>query len=197
MEITLKRERWGDVEIDDAEARWIAAAQRDLRAFAPLYQRYFDAVYGYARNSLRDPELAADITSETFARAMKALPRYRSNSFRGWLFTIAHNAIVDSVRRRKPTAPFDDLLMTPDRDPSPEELVLAGESTRWVSALLDRLTENQRQVVALRIAGLTGPEIADVLGTSVGAVKATQFRAYSRLREWLSDEPELRDGAIR
>lgn len=197
MELTLERWSRDEVGVDDAEARWIAAAQRDLRAFAPLYQRYFDAVYGYTRNSLRDPELAADITSETFARAMKALPRYRGNSFRGWLFTIAHNAIVDSVRRRKPSAPYDDLLLAPDREPSPEEQLLAGESARLIGALLERLTENQRQVVALRMAGLTGPEIADVLATSVGAVKATQFRAYARLREWLTDEPDLRDGAIR
>jgi RNA polymerase sigma-70 factor (ECF subfamily) len=188
VELTLKR--WNEPEVtdDDPESRQIAAAQRDIRDFAPLYVAYFDSIYGYALRSLRDRDLAADVTSDTFARAMKALPRYRGKSFRSWLFTIAHNVIVDSARRRKPTASFDEMLGIPDRGKSPEEALLADESARSIATLLDRLTENQRQVVVLRTAGLTGQEVADVLGMSVGAVKAAQFRAYNRLRIWLTDD---------
>jgi RNA polymerase sigma-70 factor (ECF subfamily) len=194
VELTLKR--WNEPEVtdDDLESRQIAAAQRDIRAFAPLYEAYFDSIYGYALRSLRDRDLAADVTSDTFARAMNALPRFRGKSFRSWLFTIAHNVIVDSVRRRKPTASFDEMLSIPDRGTSPEEALLANETARHIATLLDRLTENQRQVVVLRTAGLTGQEVADVLGMSVGAVKAAQFRAYNRLRQWLTEEPDHVDG---
>lgn len=196
MELVLER-KWGNELIGgDEEARQIIAAQRDIRAFAPLYEAYFNAIYGYALRSLRDHDLAADVTSDTFARAMKALPRYRAKSFRSWLFTIAHNVIVDSVRRRKPTAPFEDMLNIPDQGTSPEDTLLARESSQRIAELLDRLTENQRQVVVLRTTGLTGQEVADVLGITVGAVKAAQFRAYNRLRTWLTEEIDT-DGALR
>lgn len=172
----------------DVDAAFVTAAQRDLRAFAPLYEKYFDGVYGYCLRSLRDSEAAADATSQTFAKAMKALPRYRAWSFRSWLFAIAHNVIIDSVRRRKPTAPIDDAGEISDHSPGPEDTYLSLESQQTITRLFMQLTDDQRRVVELRMAGLSGQEIADAMDTSVGAVKALQFRAYTRLRKLLSKE---------
>jgi len=174
----------------DVDAALVSAAQRDLRAFAPLYEKYFDGVYGYCLRSLREPEAAADATSQTFAKALKALPGYKAWSFRSWLFAIAHNVIVDSVRRRKPTAPIEAAGEISDRSPGPEEQALASDSQRRITTALTHLTDEQRQVVQLRMAGLNGNEIAEVIGISVGAVKAMQFRAYRRLRTLLSGESE-------
>ncbi|MGH2548992.1 MAG: RNA polymerase sigma factor [Thermomicrobiales bacterium] len=173
---------------EDVDADIVVAAQRDLRAFAPLYEKYFDPIYGYCLRSLRDSEAAADATSQTFAKALKALPRYKAWSFRSWLFAIAHNVIVDSVRRRKPTTAIDEAGEFSDRSPGPEDIYLSLESQHSVGRLLTQLTNEQRQVVELRMAGLSGLEIADAMDSSVGAVKALQFRAYSRLRKLLSKE---------
>lgn len=172
----------------DVDAAIVMAAQRELRAFAPLYEKYFDSVYGYCLRSLREPEAAADATSQTFAKAMKALPKYKAWSFRSWLFSIAHNVIVDSIRRRKPTSAIDEAGDFSDGSPGPEELYLAHESQHSVAQLLAHLTNDQRQVVELRMAGLSGQEIAEAMNSSVGAVKALQFRAYSRLRKLISKE---------
>ena len=96
----------------DVDAAIVMAAQRDLRAFAPLYEKYFDSVYGYCLRSLRDSEAAADAASQTFAKAMKALPKYKAWSFRSWLFSIAHNVIVDSlVEMRKDLGVFQDAIL--------------------------------------------------------------------------------------
>jgi len=88
---------------DDDESSLIEAAKSDPHAFAPLYQRYFDPVYRYAYYRLGNPERAADATSQVFVRALAALPNYRAGSFRGWIFSIAHNVVVDTGPARNPS----------------------------------------------------------------------------------------------
>jgi RNA polymerase sigma-70 factor, ECF subfamily len=171
----------------DEDARVIALAKRDPRAFAPLYDRYFDPVYRYCYRRLGDREAAADATAQVFAKALAALPRYREDapSFRSWLFAIAHNVITDDLRARRPVAPMDAAAHVAATGPSPEELVLTDEAGSTVRALLAMLPPDQRQILELRLAGLTGPEIAAALGRSLGAVKIAQVRAFARLRATL------------
>src|SRR4051794_25731491 len=78
----------------------VAAAQRDRTAFAPLYQRYVDPIHRYCLRRLGSIEAAEDATAQIFTKALAALPAYREQgiSFRSWLFTIAHNILVDIER---------------------------------------------------------------------------------------------------
>src|SRR5690242_357465 len=167
---------------DDA----LVAAQRDPRAFAPLYARYADPVYRYSWRRLGDPDAAADATSLVFTKALAALPRYRAGSFRSWLFSIAHNTIVDGARAARPATPLDAAIDPVDPAPGPEELAVAGDAGRQVRALLGRLSPDQRQVVELRLAGLTDREIAAALGRNLPAVRMLQTRAVARLRSLLA-----------
>ena len=164
----------------------VARAQADPAAFAPLYDRYFDAIFGYCLRRLRDRETAADATAAVFAKALAALPRYRSGSFRSWLFAIAHNVVIDVARQRRPTVGLDAAAAIADAGLGPEDSAMAQDEWWAVDALLTRLTPDQRRVVELRLAGLTGREIAAALGQSLPAVKATQFRAYARLRRLMA-----------
>jgi RNA polymerase sigma-70 factor (ECF subfamily) len=177
-----------DVARDDrtAEALAVAAARRDPVAFAPLYRAYFDAVYRYCLRSLGDADAAADATREVFAKALAAIARSDIAEFRPWLFTIAHNVIVDRRRqhtRRPPPLPLLDASDRPDPAPSPEETALAAEARRTVHHFLARLSDDQRAVVELRLADLTAAEAAAILGRSVGSVKIAQHRAFRRLRD--------------
>ena len=174
------------------DAALVARAQRYPREFAPLYDRYAEPVYRYCHRRLGCPDAAADATAVVFTRALAALPRYREGSFRSWLFAIAHNAITDSYRSRasRPESPLEaaaDLADTA-RDAAPEDAALAGEARRSLLAALDRLPAEQRRIVELRLAGLTGPEIAAVLDRTVGSVKIAQHRAYARLRSILTED---------
>jgi RNA polymerase sigma-70 factor (ECF subfamily) len=180
----LSRDSREHTGVLDDDARLVALAKTDPRAFAPLYARYFDPVYRYCYRRLGQREAAADATAQVFAKALAALPRYRDDapSFRSWLFAIAHNVITDDLRARRPVAPLDAAAHVAASGPSPEELVLSGETDCMVRELLTRLPPDQRQVLELRLAGLTGPEIAAVLGRSLGAVKIAQVRAFARLR---------------
>ncbi len=188
----------GTVGILDEDARVVALAKSDPRAFAPLYARYFDPVYRYCYRRLGHPEAAADATAQVFAKALAALPRYREDapSFRSWLFTIAHNVITDDLRARRPLAPMDAAAHVAATGPSPEDVVLTDEAGGTVRALLAMLPADQRQILELRLAGLTGPEIAAALGRSLGAVKIAQVRAFARLRATFhpDDAPAWKEG---
>jgi RNA polymerase sigma-70 factor (ECF subfamily) len=179
----------------DPDAVEVAAAVADPRAFAVLYLRYVDPVYRYCLRRLGSREAAEDATSMTFTRALAGLPAYRAgrSTFRSWLFAVARNVVADEWRGRRPADRLGEDLDVADPAPTPEAVAAANEAGREVRALLARLPAGQADVVALRLAGLTGPEIVGALGRSPNTVKVAQYRAYARLRELLG-EKEVGDG---
>jgi RNA polymerase sigma-70 factor (ECF subfamily) len=168
----------------------MVAAKRDRAAFGPLYQRYVDPVYRYAFRRLGSREAAEDATALVFTKALTALPTYRDDgpSFRSWLFAIAHNVLVDLCRGRHPAADLQAAGWLADPSPGPEETALATEGTAGgPGSSSPPFAPDQRRVMELRLAGLTTVEVAAVLGRSPGAIRATQFRAATRLRELVAD----------
>ena len=188
----------GDAAADltGSEAWVIARAQRDAAAFAPLYEAYFDAVYRYCHARLGDGQAAEDAASQVFTNALAALPRYRADerpgAFRSWLFTIAHNVVANQhrSRARRPVGSLADADEVVDAGPSPEDEAVAVEARQTIQSVLGHLTEEQRRVVELRLAGLTDVEIARVIGRKHGAVRAAQYRALLKLRMLLAPGPE-------
>jgi RNA polymerase sigma factor (sigma-70 family) len=171
------------------DAALVLAARDDLTAFEPLYRAYADRVYRYCLRRLDEPERAADATSTIFIKAMQSIDTCQPDSFRSWLFSIAHNVTIDAHRTRRLHAELDDAAEVSSRDASPEEAALRAETRLEIVALLDHLTPDQRQVVELRLAGLDGYEIADALGRSRASVDTAQSRAVSRLRKLLGVTP--------
>ena len=178
-------EAWSTGAVDDADL--VARAQADRQAFALLYRRSLDPVHQYCYRRLGSREAAEDATSLVFTKAFASLPAYRAGSFRSWLFAIAYHVITDDLRARRVVAELDAAAEVPDREPTPEEAVVAADANSTVVRLLDQLPVGQRRVVELRLAGLTGREAAEVLSCSLGAVKIAQVRAYSRLRGLLTE----------
>ena len=180
----LLRRRPTDWDEDSPDEALVAAAQRGQReAFGRLYDRHQPGVYGYCYRLLGHREAAQDATGETFRKALAALPAYRSRAFRGWLFAIAHNVVVNAHRERRPSLDLGHAGDLVDAAASPEDIALAGETTRTVLDLVRALPPEQRHLIELRLAGLTGPEIAAVLGKKHGAIKVAQLRAIRRLGE--------------
>lgn len=176
----------------DRELAIVAAAKQDPHAFAPLYRHYVGLVYHYALGRLRDPHRAEDATAATFTGALQALPSFNpeqrpgGTTFRSWLMTIARNTVIDASRRHPPTEPLDDARPV-SRDPGPEQIAIASDQRDRIHAAIAHLPGTQRQIVELRLVGLRGTEIAEVLGMSPGAVKTANYRAFGRLRETLRE----------
>jgi RNA polymerase sigma-70 factor (ECF subfamily) len=171
-----------------AEAELIALAKVDRRAFGLLYDLYAAQVYRFCYRRLGNREGAEDATADVFAKALAALPSCRETSFRPWLFRIAHNVVIDGFRAARSAASLVAAEGIADTTPLPEEAAIAADHEREIAAALAQLTVDQRAVVEFRRAGMTCPEIANVLGWGLSRVKVTQFRAYGRLRTLLATE---------
>src|SRR3712207_3416097 len=117
---------------DDPDAMLVAWAQENPQAFVALYDRYFPAVYGYCLSQLGEPDAAEDAASQTFLKALAALPGYREmGRFRPWLFVIAHNAVQDTIRARRPHEPLADAADVLDPGTGPEDRALATIDREW------------------------------------------------------------------
>ena len=181
--------RQSEEGIRDEEA-FVAAARRDPHAFGPLYRRYVDPVYRYCFRRLGTKEDSEDATAQVFAKALTALPRLGNQPFNTWLFAIARNVVTDFQRAYRMTSPIEAAANREDASPTPEQRALAAEDGRQIRALLDELPDNQRELMELRLAGLTDIEIADVLGKSHGAIRVAQHRIVLRLRELRESQSE-------
>jgi RNA polymerase sigma-70 factor (ECF subfamily) len=175
------------------EAELVAKARSDPRAFAPLYRHYVGPIYRYCFHALGNRADAEDATSLVFTRALAAMPRFRHQSFRSWLFAIAHNVVVDRFRRPAPTRPIRDDDDWPDPRPGPDDIAMAAQERSAVYARLAALPLEQRRVMELRLSGLGSAEIARMLGRSPGAVRSLQFRALCRLRDQLGEATIVED----
>jgi RNA polymerase sigma-70 factor (ECF subfamily) len=156
------------VEIRDLKEMVHLATRGDEAAAAALFDTYYPRVYRYALVKLRRPMDAEDVAAETFAKVLKELKRFKwkAGGFEAWLFRIASNAVVAS----------DEM--------SPEQLTLQKETAIELNELIQTLSPDQREIIALRFAGgLDSEEIARVMGRKPNAVRQLQFRALSTLRE--------------
>ncbi len=165
----------------------LAAAQACAAwALRRLYDEYAPAVCGYARTQgAADPE---GVVNDTFSRAFRRLSSFEGDApaLRSWIFTIAHNLLIDERRRlaRRPVEAdegvHEDAL---ERVPSAEDSALVKLQADRVRAILGQLPADQCEVLSLRLLGdLTIVQVAEVLGRSVGATKALQRRGLKRLR---------------
>jgi RNA polymerase sigma-70 factor (ECF subfamily) len=171
----------------DPDAALMLAFQRgDGAAFRTLYERYARAMIGFCHRFVRDPARAEELAQDVFVKLHGAAGRYRpSASFRTFLYRIASNHCLNELRRGEHgarraaagTAPADpDALPSPGA--SPEEAARAAALERAVGELLARLPGKQRAALVLcRLEGLSHQEIAEVLDTSVSAVKSLVHRA--------------------
>jgi RNA polymerase sigma factor (sigma-70 family) len=176
-----------------------AAGSISLRAvkpdFAAMYQEQIWSVYGYLAYRLRSREEAEDLTQATFERALRSWAGYDAERSqpRTWLLAIAHNILVDhyrAVRVRPVTVPEEGSLTVPQpAQPGPEE-------TGWVSPdlayALERLSQRDREVIALRFGGdLTGREIAELLDLTLANVQQILSRSLRNLRGTLDERAAL------
>lgn len=188
MDALLSSQAASATRNDESDGALAARALHDPEAFTDLYRAYALDVYRYCYRRLHDREAAEDATSQTFINAYAGLHRLGGKPFRPWLFAIAHNVVVDTHRGRHPHFHLEETDAREDPDPSPEALAIDREQRDAVQLLLQQLPKRDREVVELRLAGLTGLEIAQTLNCSREAVRTAHHRAIQRLRALLDNE---------
>jgi len=169
--------------------------QGDREAFACLYDTYRDRIHRYVYFRVIDLEVAEDITSLVFLRAWENLHSFQSGQspFAGWLYRIAHNAIIDHYRTRKTLISLEKVnpLKLSYADEAEEKLDRKIRSQVLAEALKD-LTDVQQEVLTLRfIFGWTILEIARKLDKRQGAIRALQMRGLKRLAIIIPSQEKL------
>jgi len=162
----------------------------DRQAFGELYDRYAALTFRHFHCLVGDRQTTEDLTAQTFLQALQAIGRYeeRGIPFQVWLLRIARNLAINHWRIRRNHSNGDNGLERKDSMPSPESLCEAKLLEEEVWRAVRRLRGDQRQVIVLRfVDGLSYPEVAQVLGKSIGAVRVVQYRALSALRRALED----------
>ena len=162
----------------------VAAAAPDWDA---VYAEQLPRVYNFFRYQLRDETLAEDLTATTFEKAWRAREGYRHDlaGFATWLLAIARNVAVDHLRSRREHAPLEDAEDVSAPGTPEEESATASDAER-LRALLARLPERERELVALKYgAGATNRAIAKLTGLSESNVGTIVHRVVQALRrDW-------------
>lgn len=166
------------------------AQHGDRDALEELYLLHFDRIYGYLRVSVGNRHDAEDLTTQTFLRMLESIGHFRWQSapFSAWLFRVAHNLAVDHFRARR-RMQLEDKVPEPsgEEESSAEEQALDAMAQAGMLGLIEHLSAEQRQVLALKFMfGFGNSEVAGILGKTEGAVKSLQHRALSSLESQLA-----------
>ncbi|MEE8608466.1 MAG: sigma-70 family RNA polymerase sigma factor [Nitrospiraceae bacterium] len=170
----------------------VRAAKGDREAFGDLYERYVFRVFRHVYYLTNNTHTAEDLTAQTFLKALEAIHRYevRGITFLAWLLRIAYNLTMNHKKlRSNGNSPLPEAVEVQGTAYSPEATCEAVADGEQVWAGVQRLKADQRQVIVMRfIDGLSYPDIAKVLGKSIGAVRVIQCRALCALRHRLEDD---------
>ncbi len=158
-----------------------------------VYEAELPRVYNYFRYHVGDGPLAEDLTATTFEKAWRGRVHYRHDlgAFTTWLFTIAHNVVVDHHRRHRSTLPLEENTAPATDLPSAEALAEHRADSARLNILLARLPEREREIVALKYgADLTNRRIAELTGLTESHVGVIVHRTVRKLRDQWEDDDE-------
>lgn len=150
-----------------------------------LYEEYYDRIARYAFVHIGEKNDAEDIAGEVFLKALKSLDSYQERGvpMQAWLFKIAHNMVVDYLRKK---SKFKTQEIEADVLPVEEDPVKITENKMEmenVQQAMQKLSPDQRQIISLRfMGGLASKEVAAIMNKTDGAVREMQRAAIEKLR---------------
>jgi len=181
---------WADLD-DWHLARAAAGGSRE--AFDELVVRHRRSVYQLCYRFVSNPDDAAELSQEVFLRAYRGLARFKGEASIGtWLHRIGVNVCLNRLAvKAPPRQEIESAELLPDRRDGPEVELLAAERALRVRRAVARLPERQRATLILRVFHeLPHKEIAKILGSSIGAVKANFFHALQNMKKLLGEEEQ-------
>ena len=179
------------VSADDMQEEWleIQAAQREPAKFRTLYKRYYEPIYRFIFRRTSSEDLAADICSQVFLKAMQRLDKYQFKGvpFSAWLYRIASNEVAQHFRQvqKNRVVSIEDTNLSDMMDEMDE---ISSEVHRdQLILLLDDLKEIDLQLIEMRFFEQRPfKEIADILNITESNAKVKTYRILERLRKKLN-----------
>lgn len=168
------------------------ARRLDGPALSEIHDRYYPEIYRYVRYRLGDDQVSEDISADVFLRMLDALHKKRGpeQNLRGWLYGTASNLVNDYLRAlyARKVDPLEPDVSSVVDDIHPEHSYEEEWMQQQVLQALRELTPEQQHVIALRFSEERSiDETAALMGKSVSAIKALQFRAIASLKRLLED----------
>ena len=177
----------------EEEKKLVERAKKDPEAFGELYDEYYSRIFGYVLKRVADIEIAQDIVSETFFKAIKNIWRFRWQNipFSSWLYRIASNEIANYFRKEKyktisledapepvyGSTPFSEIMEAQEELEKHKDFLSLQEK-------ISKLSIRHQEVITLKFFEKRQiKEIADILGKKEGTVKSLLHRALEKLRE--------------
>jgi RNA polymerase sigma-70 factor (ECF subfamily) len=183
--------RVAEPERDD-QALVNAVLTGDQSAFDEIVERHRRSIYQVCFRFVNNHEDASDLAQETFVRAWKGLRNFKGEAaLSTWLYRIAVNVCLNRVSlKRLPIEPLESDRFVDTKTEAPGAALFRQERAEAVRRAIAELPDKQRATLILRTYhDMSHQQIADVLGSSVGAVKANFFHALANLRKILGSEP--------
>ena len=168
------------------ELSWITRAKKDPESFGPLYSKYHEQIFRYVHQRMDDQEMAFDVTSQVFIKAMSNLHKYeyRGVPFSSWLYRIAKSELYQAFRDRKARKTinvesmhlFEMIEEFEDNDTS--------ENKQKIIQCLSKLKSNDLQLIEMRyFEKRSYKEIGEILEITENNAKVRAFRALERLKK--------------
>ncbi len=172
-----------------SEDALVERAKQDRQAFSELYESYAPRIYKYIYHRTNNAEEAEELTATVFLRALSHLDSYefRGQPFGTWLFTIAHNLLVNWYRDRQRRAPTALQLEIDSQDVT--AILTTAEDLAAVKQVISALPEDRQLLIFLKFTeGLSNAETGRIMGRSEGAIKSLLHRTIQSLRGEIESE---------
>ena len=176
----------------EKEKELIERTKKDPEAFGELYDKYYSQIFGYILKRVADIEVAKDICSETFLKALKNLWKFKwkNISISCWFYKIANNEIANFFRKKKKTIPLEKVPgLSFSENPFSEEIEAQEKLKKHQDFLkiqrqISKLDIKYQEVIVLRFFEKKKiKEIAEILGKKEGTVKSLLYRGLEKLKE--------------
>ena len=163
-----------------------AASAREI--FAQLYDEYLDKVFRYVQFRVNNVQLAEDLTSTVFEKALANFSKYSNDkaSFSTWIFSIARNLVIDHYRvdRKRQTVPLEKVTNRSSSTLSPEEELERKDKRERLQVCLAELSQDEQEIIRLKFAAeLNNRQIGKILGLSESNVGTKLYRALRKMRD--------------
>jgi len=187
------------IPADDDATLLALIAQHDETAFRRLVERHLDRAYAIALRMLRNPADAEDVTQDVLLKVWANPQVWQSGKakFTTWLYRVITNRCID-LRRRPATQEIDEAPEMADAKPDAEAAMHQGQVNDLLERAMGQLPDQQRIALILSYTdGMSNPEIAEIMETTISAVESLQKRGRQQLRHFLRKaEPAIRESFI-